>query len=90
MYFVNDNMWTGVHQDSLIVRMSENDRGEILRNHPGVSMFEPLPGRIMTEYVQLPESFVRDEGTLETWIERSHEFVAGMSLKKPKKKRKRK
>ena len=89
MYFVNDNMWTGVHQDSLIIRMSEEDRGEILRAYPEVSMFEPMPGRIMTEYIQFPESFVRDQDMLKKWIDRSYDFVAGMPPKKPKKKRKK-
>ena len=85
MYFVNNNMWTGVYQDSLIVRMSEDDRGEILRAHPEVTMFEPMPGRIMTEYIELPEEFVRDEAILDQWVERSYTFVAGMPPKKPRK-----
>lgn len=88
MFFINNNMWTGVHQDSLIVRMSEDDRGEILRSHPGVEMFEPMPGRIMTEYIQVPERFVRDETFLSEWLERSHVFVALMPPKKPKNKKK--
>jgi TfoX/Sxy family transcriptional regulator of competence genes len=89
MYFVNNNMWTGVHQESLIVRMSEEDRGEILRTYPEVSMFEPMAGRIMTEYVQLPDSFIRDEGKRVEWIEKSYGFVASLPPKKPKKKHKK-
>jgi len=51
--------------------MSEEDRGEILRMHDDVSMFEPMAGRIMTEYIQLPEKFVRDQKILDEWMKRS-------------------
>jgi len=87
MYFVNNNMWTGVHQKCLIIRLSEKDRGEILREYQEVSMFEPMPGRIMTEYIELPESFVRNDDRLKEWIERSYEFVSSMPPKPPKQKK---
>jgi TfoX/Sxy family transcriptional regulator of competence genes len=87
MFFVNNNMWTGVHQNRLILRMGEEDRGAILRSHSEVAMFEPMPGRIMTEYIDLPEQLVRDETFLSEWLERSHTFVASLPLKPPRMKK---
>ena len=51
-------------------------------------MFEPMVGRIMTEYVQVPESFIRDQDTLDHWMKRSYEFVASIPPKEQKKKKK--
>ncbi len=83
MYFVNNNMWTGVHRDNLIMRLSEEDRGIILRKYPEVEMFEPMAGRIMTEYIDLPESFIRDQKKLNEWLDRSYGFVSSMPPKVP-------
>jgi TfoX/Sxy family transcriptional regulator of competence genes len=55
-YFVNSNMFTGVFQDDIFIRLSEQDRSEITASNDEVVPFEPMEGRIMKEYVVLPES----------------------------------
>lgn len=57
---VNGNMFTGVHQDNLFIRLSEQDRQDILEAHDEVAPFHRLEGCVMKEYAVLPESLIRD------------------------------
>src|SRR5579859_6926890 len=49
--FVNGNMMSSVFQDRIMVRLSDQDRAEAIRQ--GGRRFEPMPGRPMREYVEL-------------------------------------
>src|SRR5205085_1780548 len=51
--FVNKNMFLALFGDQVAVRLPEADRSKLLRE-PGSSVFEPMPGRPMGEYVALP------------------------------------
>lgn len=51
--FVNGQMFTGPHQDPMILRLSEADRA-IFRALDGAHPFEPMPGRPMREYSVVP------------------------------------
>ena len=53
--FVNGNMFTGTFGKHVFVRLDEPSRAELL-TVAGANPFEPMKGRPMTEYVQLPES----------------------------------
>lgn len=86
--FVNGNMCMGLHQEDFIVRLSEQDRDDIKREH-GAVPFEPMKGRVMREYVSLPASILDDADERAAWIKRSLAFVGSMppKEKKPRKKR---
>jgi TfoX N-terminal domain len=66
---LHGNMFMGLYEDSLILRLAEPDRTEFLRRY-GAGLFEPLPGRPMKEYVVVPPALV---GTpeVEDWVRRS-------------------
>jgi TfoX/Sxy family transcriptional regulator of competence genes len=81
--FLNGNMFFGVHGDRLFLRLSTEDRAEAAKL-PGVTPFEPMPGRPMKEYVVLPPSLVRDGRRAREWIGRSTGYVRGLPPKKPK------
>jgi len=51
--FVNGNMFMGLHGSALFVRLTEEDRAELLEAD-GASVFEPMKGRPMKEYVLVP------------------------------------
>ena len=51
--FVNRNMFTGLHEENLVVRLDADARAELLRVK-GARAFEPMPGRVMREYVAVP------------------------------------
>jgi hypothetical protein len=66
---LHGNMFMGLYEDSLILRLAEPDRTEFLRRYGG-GLFEPLPGRSMKEYVVVPPALVRT-AEVEDWVRRS-------------------
>jgi len=75
--FVNGNMFAGLFQDSVILRLSAGDRGSL----PGATPFEPMPGRPMREYVVAPASVVDSTKQLRAWLERARSFAASLPPK---------
>lgn len=84
--FLNGNMFTGLHEENWIVRLSQEDREEMMENH-GASQFEPMEGRVMKEYVALPQDILSSPSDLKKWLEKSHAFVSTLppKAKKPRK-----
>jgi len=89
-YFINNNMFAGVHQDTILLRLSEQDRAEIQALYDEVVPFEPFEGRPMREYVGLPEPLASDSGLFAPWVKRSYEWVATLPPKEKKKKKPKK
>jgi TfoX/Sxy family transcriptional regulator of competence genes len=87
--FVNGNMFTGLHQEALIVRLGENGRKQLIEE-AGAKQFEPMPGRPMREYVALPEAVLDDREKLTEIIVSAKEFAAALppKVRKPRKKKK--
>ncbi len=85
VYFINDNMFIGTHQDNLFLRLSEKDRAALLRENDEVHLFEPLPGRVMKDYVVLPESLYGNKPAFAEWLRNSAEYVSSLPPKKRKK-----
>ena len=85
-YFANGNMFTGVHGEGVIVRLAAVDRAEALSTYDEASVFEPMEGRPMKEYVLFPESVLGDEQLFRSWLERSLAFASSLPAKasKPK------
>ena len=80
--FVNSNMFAGLHQQSLIVRLPEGERARLLQE-PGAEVFEAMPGRPMREYVAVPPGMIRDGPTLAAWVGRAFAYGAGLPPKAP-------
>jgi TfoX/Sxy family transcriptional regulator of competence genes len=87
-YFVNGNMFSGSHGDTIAIRLSEPDRIEFLEEYPEASLFEPMPGRAMKEYVTAPPALLAATELLDHWLRRSLEYVRTLppKEKKPRKK----
>jgi TfoX/Sxy family transcriptional regulator of competence genes len=81
--FVNGNMFTGLHQENLIVRLDEADRAR-MTGELGARVFEPMPGRPMREYVALPEAILEDEAESAAWVRRALDFAAALPPKQKK------
>ncbi len=77
--FVNGNMFAGLHQQNVVLRLSEKDRVSLLKS--GWSQFEPMPGRPMKEYLTTPRSVTAKPSDLSKWINVSYDFVAAMPPK---------
>jgi TfoX/Sxy family transcriptional regulator of competence genes len=86
--FVNGNMFMGLFQNDIILRLPESHRQEFL-NVDGAKIFEPMPGRPMREYVAVPQRVMADKKKLASWVSRALEYGASLKPKsgtsKPKK-----
>ena len=85
--FVNGQMFSGVFGDSLIVRLDEIQRAELLLE-PGTQIFDPMGGRPMREYVQLTDAMLEDEEALLAWIRKGFAFASSLPPKIPKARKK--
>ena len=87
-YWTGGNMFAAVHQESLLVRLGEPDRAELLAQ-PGAHLFEPMEGRPMKEYVVFPDEMLADRDALRGWMARGLAYAASLPPKerKPRKKK---
>jgi len=83
--FVNGNMFLALFGSQVAMRLSNNDRADLLRQ-AGASPFEPMPGRPMEEYVVLPEAWRKSRKEADEWVGRSFAWTSQLP---PKKKRSR-
>ncbi len=87
-YFANDNMFTGVHESHIFLRLSEKDREEIKKLYKDTTQFEPMKGRPMREYVNVSPLLYQDKKAFDPWIERSMKYVMALPAKAAKTKKK--
>jgi TfoX-like protein len=71
--FVAGNLFMSLFEDSLVLRLPDDDRAAFLRMK-GASHFEPMPGRAMREYVVAPPGMVARPKSLAPWIRRSLDY----------------
>ena len=81
--FVHGQMLTGIFQDRIMLRLSEADRATFLKQ-PGAKPFEPMPGRPMREYVELPPGVMNSPAALKRWIKRGLAYVETLPPKAKK------
>jgi hypothetical protein len=79
--FVNENMFLALFGSKVAVRLSDEDRAELLKA-AGTEIFEPMPGRPMKEYVVLPAAWRTKRGKAEEWSARSFEWASALPPKK--------
>lgn len=65
--FAKGNMFAGLHEVGMVLRLSEEQRAEFHRLKDA-KQFEPMPGRVMREYVVVPRCY---------WMHRS-DFARGL------------
>jgi TfoX/Sxy family transcriptional regulator of competence genes len=78
--FVNGNMFMGLFQESMILRLPTGPREEFLKVH-NAKIFEPMAGRPMREYAAVPQSVMRDKKELSAWVARAFEYGASLKPK---------
>ena len=83
--FVGGNLAAGLHQETVMVRLPDDERAERLAD--GWSLFEPMPGRPMREYVSLPIEVAADPAVARRWIERAAAYVSTLPPKDAKPRR---
>jgi len=86
--FVNGNMFAGLFQTGLFLRLSAPEREEFLRLE-GATRFEPLTGRVMREYVTAPADMVRQPGVVAEWLRKAFNYASSLPAKTRKAKSRR-
>ncbi len=82
-FFCRGNLFAGVHQEDLMVRLGDDERAALLAL-PGARQFEPMPGRPMREYVCVPAAMLGDREALEAWVVQSLAYALTLPAKQKK------
>jgi len=81
--FAKGNMFAGLHEAGMVLRLPEEQREEFLRLKDA-KQFEPMPGRVMREYVVVPKVLLESPERLRAWVEKALAYVSSLPAK-PKK-----
>lgn len=81
--FVNGNLFTGVHEEQWIVRLSEPQREQLL-GMAGAAIFEPMKGRPMVEFVRVPSTMLQNQRQLKGWVKRAFDYCSSLPSQGPK------
>jgi TfoX/Sxy family transcriptional regulator of competence genes len=79
--FINGQMFAGLFGNAVFVRLDAAGRTELL-TEPGAVPFEPMKGRAMKEYVELPAAWRNTSERTRTWLDRSLAWAATLPAKK--------
>ena len=77
--FVQGNMFAGLHEDRVVLRLDE--AGITEAKGQGATDFEPMPGRRMTGWVAMTGPLVADEPALRRWIARAFRHTTTLPAK---------
>ena len=77
--FVNGNMFAGLHEERVVLRLDENGIAEAKQQ--GATDFEPMPGRHMTGWVAVTGTLSADEPALRRWVARAFRHTATLPPK---------
>ena len=78
--FTGGNMFTGLHQQNCVVRLPESKREKLL-GEPGAAIFAPMKGRVMKEYVAVPDSMLTDRTLLRRWVREAFRYASSLPIK---------
>lgn len=78
--FAKGNMFAGLHEVGMVLRLSEEQRAEFHRLKDA-KQFEPMPGRVMREYVVVPKVLLDAPERLRAWVVKSLTYVSSLPAK---------
>src|SRR5580704_15021190 len=84
--FINGHLFCGLHQDRIIVHLPEARRDALVAE--GASVFEPMPGQAMREYVLVPAEIVQDREALRALLGEALAHASSLAPKASAPKRK--
>ncbi len=87
-YFINRNMFSGLFQDKLFLRLPPEQAAALRKPFPALSNLEPMPGRPMKDYYVIPEKLYTDAARMGKVIEQAAAFCRNLPEKKTKPKKK--
>jgi TfoX/Sxy family transcriptional regulator of competence genes len=78
--FVQGNMFMGLHQDTLVLRLPQEERLKLIQDKKG-KQFEPMQGRVMKEYVAISPILTEDKKGLALCIKKSLTYARALPKK---------
>ncbi len=84
-YFANGNMFVGVFEDTIFLRLPEKDRELIKDQYNDIEHFEPLEGKKMREYLVINDQIFGNIPEFEKWLDKSYQYASKIPPKKRKK-----
>lgn len=78
MYFVNRNLFAMIRSDSLVLRLAEEDRQELMNCRSGVTAFGGIEGMSCEEFLAVPVVDEDDPVGLLKWVGRSLRFASAL------------
>jgi TfoX/Sxy family transcriptional regulator of competence genes len=81
--FVNGNMFFGVYQDQLFLRMGDEQREQVNQIIP-IKCFSPM-GKVMKAYISIPGEIINDPEKLLTLVKNGLSIASELPIKKSKK-----
>jgi len=86
-FMLNNNMLCGVETHRLMVRVGPEQHDELLKK-PGAALMD-LTGKPMLGFLFVNPDGVRTDRQLAFWIDRAHQYVSALPVKKPSSKSKK-
>ncbi|MFW9863156.1 MAG: TfoX/Sxy family protein [Candidatus Thorarchaeota archaeon] len=81
-FFLNGNMFTGVFQSRIFLRLSSESKKKIMEQYPQISHFEPRKGQVMQEYIEIPSKLVENEDIFSELLDSSINYANRLPSKK--------
>jgi TfoX/Sxy family transcriptional regulator of competence genes len=78
--FVNGKMFAGLFGERMFLRLGEHDRASF-ELQEGARPFEPVRGRVMHEYVTVPEWLVGSGEELQAWLAKAAAYAGALPPK---------
>ena len=86
-YFINGNMFVGLFQDKVYARLAEGQLASLRAKYPSIRNLEPMPGKPMKAYYELPSELYSDKTALKKVIEASATHTRSLPEKTKKSKK---
>ena len=78
--FVNGYLFAGVFQDRMFLRLSAGERVAFL-TMAGAAPFEPMPGRVMRDYVVVPPALLKSPPRMRGWLDKAWVYAKALPPK---------
>ncbi len=79
--FINGNMFAGLFNDKMIVRLTPEDAAKL----QNAQQFEVMPGRAMTGWYVVPPRILNSPSELNAWMQRAMAYAKTLPAKAKKK-----
>lgn len=84
VFILNGYMFTGANVDGIFVHVGKEERDRALEKEMDVSLFAPMEGMVMREYLLLGRQVYSDEKKLKNWMDRSSRYLLSLPPKMKK------